>query len=176
MTPRENLREEHGLIMRVLSRFQKLIKDGKRPREEFIHALKTIFDFMEIYVDRCHHGKEETILFPAMADLKNADLTNLVEELSREHDAVRGLLDVLQTELRTSKNDAPFPDDAFAGQSEKYITLVRTHIRKENARLLPEIENILPGSEQVRIEDAFERFEQTVDGLKKIRLSLGISG
>ena len=176
MRPRENLREEHGLIMKVLSRFQSLIKDEGHPREACIHALGTIFDFLEVHVDQCHHGKEETILFPAMTDMKIVDLTNLLEELCLEHEAARGLLDVLRAELRASKNDAPFPDDAFAGQSEKYITLVRTHIRKENARLLPEIEKILPESEQIRIEKAFERFEQKITGLKKIRHSLDTAG
>lgn len=176
MTVREHLREEHGAIMKVLALFQKLIRDPGRPRDELFHDLETIFDFMEVYVDRSHHGKEEDILFPALEDARAADLRHLVAALRDEHREARGLLDELKAELQTSKMNVTFPTDRFTGQSEKYISLIRTHIRKENGHLLPEIERILPGAEQDRIEQAFKRFSLQIEGLQEIRRALDISG
>jgi hemerythrin-like domain-containing protein len=173
MTPREHLRREHGATMKVLSRLQKWIREPGAPPGAAGQALEAALAFMAVYVDQCHHGKEEKILFPELEASGNAELADLVSELRREHELARGMLDGLRAACRRSDNG--IPDGEFADQAKALIALVRTHVRKENARLLPAIESALPDAVQSRIEDAFERFEGQIEGLDQVRRAAGFS-
>jgi hemerythrin-like domain-containing protein len=172
MTAREHLRREHGDIMKALARFQNWIRDPAPPRDALRNALEAAFAFMDVYVDRCHHGKEEAILFPALEASGREDLVHLTVELRSDHGRARVLLDSLMAECR--RPDAEFPADGFADRCEAYIALIRSHVRKENARLLPARERVLTDDARAMIQDAFERFDQGIDGLEGIRRAAGI--
>jgi len=90
MQPIGPLMIEHRLIERLLSlmaRELKRIKDNVEVDPEFAFVdpvfLDTAVDFIRTYADRCHHGKEEDILFKALAE----------KDLSPEHrQAMEGLI------------------------------------------------------------------------------------
>jgi len=66
MKPRGPLMIEHRLIEKMLhitSKELALIKKNKKVNSIFID---TFVDFIRIYADRTHHGKEEDILFTAL--------------------------------------------------------------------------------------------------------------
>jgi hemerythrin-like domain-containing protein len=93
MQPIGPLMIEHRLIERLLHLMQQefqRIRDNIAVDPEFAFVdpvfLDTAVDFIRTYADRCHHGKEENILFQAVAE---KDLTpehrQLMAELIREH-------------------------------------------------------------------------------------------
>jgi len=48
--------------------------------------IDTAVDFLRIYADRCHHGKEEDILFAELANKDLApDMKRIMDELTEEH-------------------------------------------------------------------------------------------
>ncbi len=86
MLPIGPLMIEHRLIERMISLMAKerdRIKTSNRANSSFIDI---IVDFIKTYADRCHHGKEENILF---RELKKKDLSaehkNIMGELIEEH-------------------------------------------------------------------------------------------
>ena len=93
MQPIAPLMIEHRLIERLLTllaREFERIKANMEVDPEFAFVdpvfLDTAVDFMKTYADRCHHGKEEGILFAALAQ---KDLTpehrQLLAELLEDH-------------------------------------------------------------------------------------------
>ncbi len=55
-------------------------------------SLNDLIEFMRTYADRCHHGKEETYLFPAL-ERSGVPLTGCpVGALRHEHQAGRALV------------------------------------------------------------------------------------
>lgn len=66
MKPTDILEEEHRAIKRMLKVAEavsgQLESDGKIPLED----LERIVDFIRGFADRCHHGKEEDLLFKEM--------------------------------------------------------------------------------------------------------------
>ncbi len=66
MTATDDLRAEHEGILRMLGVMRALATrieaGGTVPAAE----LAGILDFLKIFADKCHHGKEEDILFPAL--------------------------------------------------------------------------------------------------------------
>jgi hemerythrin-like domain-containing protein len=84
---------EHRLIERLLTlmnREYQRIKDNMDVDPEFAFVdpvfIDTAVDFIRTYADRCHHGKEEDLLFQALAakDL-SPDLWQTMNELIQEH-------------------------------------------------------------------------------------------
>ena len=66
MVPTEELKQEHQgilLMLRILDKVAAKIESGEKT--EFDH-LERIVDFFRVFADKCHHGKEEDLLFPAM--------------------------------------------------------------------------------------------------------------
>ena len=59
------LRHEHDAILEalpVLERMAERAAQGQLPAEDAGEFL----DFLRAFVDQCHHGKEEALLFPAL--------------------------------------------------------------------------------------------------------------
>jgi len=63
MLPIGPLMIEHRLIEKMIKVIQKEVETWKREdriNPEFVDAA---VDFIRVYADKCHHGKEEDILF-----------------------------------------------------------------------------------------------------------------
>lgn len=93
MLPIGPLMIEHRLIERMITLMRcemQRIKDNVEvdPEFAFVDAvfIDTAVDFIRTYADRCHHGKEEDILFAALGK-KDLSLEHreAMEELVRDH-------------------------------------------------------------------------------------------
>ena len=66
MKATQQLKDEHQgikIVFRILEKIcEKLKADGTLNAEHF----EGILEFFKVFVDKCHHGKEEDLLFPAM--------------------------------------------------------------------------------------------------------------
>ena len=86
MMPIGPLMIEHRLIERMIDVMKEelvLIKREKRVDPEFIEMA---VDFVRTYADRCHHGKEEDILFRDLGIKKlTDDHRRTMDELVEEH-------------------------------------------------------------------------------------------
>ena len=64
MKATEQLKNEHEavkLMMKILDAACGNLKAGNKPQ---VADFEDMIDFLKVFVDRCHHGKEEQILFP----------------------------------------------------------------------------------------------------------------
>jgi hemerythrin-like domain-containing protein len=97
MLPVGPLMIEHRLIERMIALIKQEV--DRIEREKDIHAglLETAIDFIRTYVDRCHHGKEEEILY---RELDKKALSNehrrILEEILDEHRQSRKALAELE--------------------------------------------------------------------------------
>ena len=93
MQPIGPLMIEHRLIERLLhlmAREFTRIKANMEVDPEFAFVdpvfIDTAVDFIRTYADRCHHGKEEDILFKALAEKNlSPEHRQIMEELIQEH-------------------------------------------------------------------------------------------
>jgi hemerythrin-like domain-containing protein len=86
MKPIGPLMHEHRLIERmiaVISQKKDVMANDRKVDTVFVD---TAVDFIRIYADRTHHGKEEDILFRDLAKKKiTADHARIMQELLDEH-------------------------------------------------------------------------------------------
>jgi hemerythrin-like domain-containing protein len=159
MDPLEELREEHGAIMKVFAILQGLARELEEHNPEAVDQLHRILEFMTVFIDQCHHAKEEKFLFPAMQKARTKN-SRLIEELSSEHEDGRRMIGTLGTALgRMNRGDEQGAVE-LVNTINDYIQLFRTHIRKENGILFPEAREILSNSDRQDMGREFEKLEE----------------
>jgi hemerythrin-like domain-containing protein len=168
---------EHRLIAWMLS----VIKDAL-VQIESSHRVDPVFvdtavDFIRIYADRTHHGKEEEILF---RDLDKRPLSaedrRVMNELIEDHVFGRKITKALVDANSRYRNG---DEIALAEIAEKLQTLVEfypKHIEKEDKVFFPASRAYLTDSEdQAMLAEYWEfdrkmiheKYEALVEGLKR---------
>jgi hemerythrin-like domain-containing protein len=159
--PTVDLFEEHGGIILMLKIMEQVAKKLHAGADVDRAHLQKILEFLSNFADKCHHGKEEGILFPEL--LKSGSNETLINELLGEHktgrDYIRGMKESFQ-------QFAPGSADAIhiAVNAEGYIRLLTEHIRKENDLLFPVADRELSAALKDEIFEKFEILERDVIG------------
>jgi hemerythrin-like domain-containing protein len=181
MIPIGPLMREHRLIERMLE-LMKLqlgkIREANRADPVFIEVST---DFIRTYADRCHHGKEEDILF---RDLEKKPLQEehrtIMDELIAEHvhgrEVVRKLIDAHKRHLDGEVEAL----QEIATSVQELIEFYPRHIFKEDKQFFYPCMEYFNKQELARMLEEFwdfdkklvhEKYEQVVKTLKD-RLTL----
>ena len=166
MTPTEQLKEEHEAIkltLRVIEKISQKIDAGEKIDAKH---LDMILEF-KVFADKCHHGKEEDVLFPAMVAVGIPKEGGPVGVMLQEHDVgrgfVRGMSDGIE---RYKKGDRSAPG-IFASNARGYAELLAQHIYKEDNILYPMADSHIPEKRQREMLEEFEKIEQERIGAGK---------
>lgn len=161
MKPIAPLMIEHRLIERmihVLARHREQIEAGGEVR---VNLLDSGLDFLRTYADRCHHGKEEDILFRSLMTRDIApDHRALVDELLAEHQRARRL----SGRLAEAKDQYAAGDRArtadVAEILQQLTELYPAHIEKEDKRLFLPAMEYYTADEQAAMLGEFWEFDR----------------
>jgi hemerythrin-like domain-containing protein len=159
MTPTDQLREEHDgilLMLRILEEICARLK--KNGSVDPVH-LEAVLEFLKVFVDTCHHGKEEDLLFPEMEKLGVPKDPGPIGVMLSEHNRGRANIRAM-TEAVSRVQEPGAHISEFLENATNYIALLRAHIQKENNVLFPLGEKILPGETQERLAERFEELER----------------
>lgn len=164
MNPKDSLREEHGNIMKMLAVLQKFFAKPEESMEAEAKDLDALIEFFEIYVDQYHHGKEERHLFPALSRARIADIDSLINGLIDDHRQARMNMEQIKSHAVAIHSRTGVYQNECSEEVRRYVELIRKHIRKENAKLLPLIEEGLSEIETLRMVGHFDDLEEAVLG------------
>ncbi len=160
MTPTDELKEEHQGILLMLKVLEKVCAKLESKEKVDPDHLERIVEFFRVFADKCHHGKEEDLLFPEMEkagiprDLGPIGVMLMEHEQGRAH--VRGMGEA----AARYKEGVPCASDEFAKNARGYIALLTQHINKENNILFPMGERVISGGKQRDLLEAFENLER----------------
>jgi len=133
MSIQENLRQEHGTAMKMFALLQKVLdQEGGGPDRDDL--LRSVLLLLKRYVDDCHHGKEERVLFPELERLGQEDAQSLTADLRKEHESAADLMSAMLDDLPGREAGGT---ESIRDRGGRYLDLMRAHIRRENAELLP---------------------------------------
>jgi len=155
----EDLKHEHQAILsalRILDQMAANIVRGSMPDG---HDLREFLDFLKEFADKCHHGKEEAMLFPALAEAGMPKEGGPIDVMLAEHDQGRNYVREMVRAI-----DAGPDYRAFSAAARQYSSLLRTHIEKEETVLFPMAEKVLDGARLERLYEAFQEHEEKVIG------------
>jgi hemerythrin-like domain-containing protein len=156
----EDLINEHEAILHGLTILEKIAVSADAGSLADKADPAAMIDFLKVFADTCHHGKEENILFPTMERYGIPKERGPIGQMLVEHEEGRKYIRA----MAAAAGKTPFDARSFATQARGYIELLRSHIQKENTILFPMGDKMIPEPEQRKILEAFERHEETVIG------------
>lgn len=162
------LRDEHKAIKTTLTIMETMIKKlNEKPDPHLVGHLSQLVDFFRIFADKCHHGKEEELLFPALMELGVSKDGGPIGVMLAEHDEGRGYIRELTSGIDQLNHGDPDAVHRITLSAERYIDLLRRHIEKEDTVLFPLAENHLPKDILARLLEGFETIETEKIGAGK---------
>ncbi|MCC7575647.1 MAG: hemerythrin domain-containing protein [Methanomethylovorans sp.] len=163
----ENLRHEHNEITIMLDILEKvcgLLDAG----EEIVHEhLEQLHDFMVVFVDQCHHTKEEKLLFPTLENIDGAESKKMIDMLLSEHETGRKYTKAIGETISGGGKIDPQDRANLVKYGRYYIKLLVQHIDKENNILFTMAEKKLSQEQNRKLFAEFEIVEEENIGIGK---------
>jgi len=140
---------EHRLIDRMLALMRKEIERLEKENTSNLDFIDTAVDFIRKYADRCHHGKEEDILF---RELKKKDMEiehkRTMEELIEEHKWARETTAKLVAAKMEFIKDSHRDKKSIVDYMKQLVEFYPKHIEKEDKRFFRPIMKYFSQKEQ----------------------------
>lgn len=158
-----DLIHEHEAILFALKVMEEISRRVESGKDVPIKDITDLIDFIKLFADKCHHGKEEGFLFPAMEEAGIQKQNGPIGAMLQEHESGREFIKKMQSAVSgTSINK-----DEFVKSAKGYISLLRAHIEKENTVLFPVGDVKISPARQKELLAQFEKFEDEVIGKGK---------
>jgi hemerythrin-like domain-containing protein len=158
--PTQQLVAEHAVILRGLDALEARLaawEAGAPPERPYVEKA---LEFLRGFADRCHHGKEEDILFVTMVEELDFPRTaGPVAVLTREHEQGRDCIRRMGEAAAALEQD-PEALQRLIQSGREYIQLLRIHIERENTVVFPMVEQFLDDADNARLGRQFEEFER----------------
>jgi hemerythrin-like domain-containing protein len=151
------LRDEHHGVLVVLEQLRRAAAAAEAGVAVPAAIFQDIREYFVVFVDRCHHTKEEEAVFPRL--LQHGGNADLVDELEQGHDRGRKL-----SASYAEAVGAYVPGDQRSGRrlaaaSREYAAFLQEHIEAEAADLFPHMEAMLSSEDEAMVRE-FDRIEE----------------
>ena len=162
--PLAQLYEEHSSLAAVLHAMSALVREvrerGKRIDPKVFRA---ILYYLDVFLEREHHWKEEAVLFPRIRR-RTHDADAILDDLAWDHESgEHAIRDLEQTFVRYEEHgDAEFAP--FAAAVDRYVARYREHMRKEERDVMPLAQRVLTTEDWADIEAAFASHRDPLAG------------
>ena len=165
MRPTETLMHEHQVILLGIGAAEREVSHIEATGQMHADRVEQMLDLFPNFADRCHHAKEEKLLFVRMGERGLPVEGGPVAVMLQEHEMGRRYLRAATAALPGARaGDAAAiaqVRDALGG----YARLLRAHIGKEDHILFPMADRLLSDEDQRELEEAFEQVEAEEIGL-----------
>ena len=155
----DDLMNEHESISSAINVLDRMVPALDQPSAVNIKDIQDFIHFLKEFADKCHHGKEEGFLFPAMVGAGAPEHGGPISVMLAEHAQGRQLIQEMEESI---SNDLDLV--MLISAARKYSSLLRNHIQKENRILFPMAEEILTEAQLDELYKGFEEHEEKVIG------------
>ena len=159
MTPIETLKHEHQVILLVLTAAEKEVQFIRAFNKVNGERVAKMLDFIRNFADKCHHAKEEDILFIKMEERGMPKESGPLAVMLHEHTLGRQKVAATAEALPKAEAGDAKAIAAVADNLEFYLNLLRSHIQKEDNILYPMAERIISADEFAQMMVAFDKVE-----------------
>src|SRR5208282_2312063 len=137
MTATEQLRHEHEAITVVLSILEKLCQRLANGEEVNPEHFGEVLEFIQVFADQCHHGKEEQFLFPALEAVGIPKAGGPIGVMLSEHEHGRAFIRQLAAAWQKHRSGELAAAAVVIASARDYSAFLKAHIFKENNVLFP---------------------------------------
>lgn len=153
---------DHRLIEKLLNLIDRKINNTNSDNLNPI-LIDTIIDFIQVYTDRTHHGKEEEILFKEIGKKKinHGDyimMFELIEDNKLARSKVNELIQLNEDNKNNHTNDLNKIIEIF----KWLISFYPNHIKKEDEIFFPNTEKYFTNEELDKMLNDFHEFDRNM--------------
>jgi hemerythrin-like domain-containing protein len=157
--PTDRLVQEHVSIQTMLHVLERICSKLDAAEHVPRKHLEQAVEFIRVFADQCHHGKEEECLFPALEQIGIPRDGGPIGVMLAEHAKGRQYVKELGEAIERYGSGDPTAVHAMVSNARHYIGLLDAHIDKENDVLFPLAEEHLPERKKQELLAAFDRVD-----------------
>lgn len=158
----EELEREHKVIQKVVAVMAQIEEQLELRHTVNADVLRDLLQFMRVFSEQCHHGKEESYFFPYL-ETKGVPSTGCpLSALKGEHARSRQLLADLNSATADYIADSERGRLQLLQVLQGLVVLYPAHIWKEDYLLFPMADKLLGDADQ---ELLLQQFEMAEEGL-----------
>jgi hemerythrin-like domain-containing protein len=152
--------QEHRVIEQVIACLEAMTKRCEAGQALDTTSAAEAIDFFRVFADRCHHGKEEDLLFPAMEDKGFSREQGPTGVMLREHDAGRYLVHGMSKAIERVASGETAAQAEFIEHARSFAALLRQHIMKEDQCLFTMADRVFSVADQDALSQSFAKVEK----------------
>lgn len=155
-TATEALMSDHRTIEKVLTLVEKLVAGSV---EVSLETWGKTVDFIRNFADKCHHLKEEKVLFPFLETKGIPRDGGPIGMMLLEHEEGRAYVRAMAEALSRGGEDPDATKGVLIENAGAYLRMLKQHIMKEDEVLFPMADEALSDEEQKMLLREFEEHE-----------------
>jgi branched-chain amino acid transport system ATP-binding protein len=145
--------EDHNNLWRLATSVDQLAADMESGEPLDVGFFGSIFDYVEQFVERSHHPKEDDFLFRLLR-LRSPESAAILDALQADHRAGPDRLTILRDSLAAAAN-GQLALTTLSQQLRTYTAGLKAHILKEEKQVLPLARTALQKEDWDEINHAF---------------------
>jgi len=146
-----NLEGDHLYILKLIGVMQEMVKETE-PNVQHLYEVVTL---IRQFADGLHHAKEETLLFPLMAEKGFSMQQGPIAVMLMDHEKGREFVRNMDESIHLYKNGESSALNRIYANMLGYADLLNNHISKENNVLFRMADNVLTSENQQSLLDQF---------------------
>lgn len=155
--------EEHEVILRIIAVLNASVEKLQAGQEVSPEVFQQAIDFIRTFADRCHHGKEQDLLFPALERRGFPRESGPIGVMLYEHDQGRAFVRQMAEAMEAWARGEEEAKLQLLSGARGYAQLLSQHIQKENQILFPMADRALSAADQQELLEKFAGVEEAMD-------------
>jgi len=160
--PIQMLENDHLVILKVIGAAPVLADRLEKGGEVDLETILGVIEFMRIFGDKCHHGKEEEFLFPRLTEKGIPAQGGPVSVLTMEHARGREIVKSMADAAATYGGGDAGAMQVIIRELRAIAELYQNHIWKEHNILFPMCAKVLDANELHALGEQFEKVEERI--------------
>jgi hemerythrin-like domain-containing protein len=160
--PTNVLENEHRYILKVIGAMSVLAESLEKGEKVEPETLKNMVEFMRIFADKCHHGKEEALLFPLLEKRGVSPQGCPIGVLIHDHQTGRTLVTGLGEAVEGYQKGDSATRDALLKYIRGITALYPGHIWKEDYLAFPMSNKVMTAEDQQSLSEEFEKVDENI--------------
>jgi hemerythrin-like domain-containing protein len=160
--PTDVLEDEHRYILKVIGAMSVLAESLEKGEQVEPETFKNMVEFMRVFADKCHHGKEETLLFPLLEKRGVSPNGCPIGVLIHDHQTGRTLVTGLAEAAEGYQKGDPTAREALLKNLYGITELYPGHIWKEDYLAFPMSNKVLTAEDQQSLSEEFEKVDENI--------------
>jgi branched-chain amino acid transport system ATP-binding protein len=149
-----SIQKDHQRFNALLHCFDRVVADGEEGKAVSLDLLHTMIDYIDSFLDRFHHPKEDEYLFRVLRGRK-PEMEPVLNQMREDHYQGRRQLERVRAAVEAYDTEGKAALPGLRAALDEYIELERKHIGVEEREILPQARAVLTHDDWVEINEAF---------------------